>query len=198
MRNYFRYFFRDVHGTENDGVGGLFPWDSFGYGASQEAVDASVQFQIDDTTKNLPPGWTLQDVTIDETKTVFFLLDAANFNLLVTGIPNYFHDIGTKNLPYYRGLSQLGDTPRYKGWVDEAGVKRQPPPSEQTATSQASGIIRPSQMTLAQALSTIYIELLISKNQLAPLVFSILQRLIQKKITEQQAIVFMRQLGLLL
>jgi hypothetical protein len=178
MRNYFRYFFRDVHGTINDG-GGLFPWDSFGYGASQEAVDASVQFQIDDTIKNLPPGWTLEDVKIDDTKTVFFLLDAANFNLLVTGIPNYFYDIGTKNLPYYKGLSQITDTPRYTGWKDEAGVKREPPPTDFKGAKQignvisstiqqlgflASKLITAGQPALAQRVANVILQIIQNKS----------------------------------
>lgn len=143
MRNYLNTRWINVHVVGDDGMGG--GADYFVQLCEKDDAKLSDRYQntINDI-KNTQPTWTWT-FNFSGPITVYLQLDKTNaVGLFQCGLEDFF---GTQifnasplpdNFGFLKPKFDTDYTP-YRGWTDDAGVKRNPPPSESAEKGNLSG-----------------------------------------------------------
>jgi len=112
------------------------------YAIGRNDVDLKTQIDAQNNLflNSLPPNWSIEPSYPNDPMTMYFILDKDSFMVTLQAFaPQFVSDAVANQPPAYPMLVNPKQTPRKTGWVDPAGVKRVPPPSEARKKSDFKG-----------------------------------------------------------
>ena len=121
--------------------------------------DTDLQSQIENANNvflaSLPANWTIEPSYPRDPMTINFTLDKDNFMRIAQAfVYSFVQDAVTNNPTYFPMVVNPEESLRYTGWTDDAGVTRDPTPSDRGIKAQ--GGLKLKQVSLIQELSFIY------------------------------------------
>jgi hypothetical protein len=106
---------------------------------------------------SLPPTWTTEPTYPADPITIYFTLDKSSFMVIAKQFAGQFVlDAYFNHPPLFSVLANPEKSPRYTGWTDSDGVKRQPAPTDKTSKGSGGdiGLLQTLEIMLTNAVNS--------------------------------------------